>query len=128
MRIAKNSSRPLLLVLINWLLFFAGFIATCKVQGNARWWLNLNWKTWLADLVDTTELGVIPAGSIWIGWLVLSSIFTLIWITGRAKKLTPEPAGEAATTQELPANTDMMETHPGLKEKILRLHQSLDKI
>ena len=128
MRIAQNSSRSLLLVLINWLLFFAGFIATCKVQGNASWWLNLNWKTWLADLVDATQLGVIPAGSIWIGWLVLSSIFTLIWITGRAKKLTTEPAKEAVTTQELPANNDMMETHPGLKEKIRRLHQSLDKI
>lgn len=128
MRITENSSRPQLLVLVNWLLFFIGFIATCKVQGNASWWLNLNWKSWLTGLADATQLGVIPAGSIWIGWLVLSIIYTLIWVTGQAKKLTTDTPKEASVTQELPGNTDMMETHPGLKEKILRLHQSLDKI
>ena len=116
-----------MLLLLNWGLFFAVFAWISKSQGNALWWLRLNWSGWLSDLGSVATLGVLPGGSVWIVWLILSVSLTVIYLMMKQPVAQPKPA-EPIARKNLFANGDMMESRPELKEKILRLHQSLDKI
>lgn len=75
-----------LLVLANWLCFIAVFIWTSSVQGRADWWLSLNWGTWLTDLQSTIYLREVAVGSVWILWLLISVLISLIWIVDRVLK------------------------------------------
>jgi hypothetical protein len=128
MNMHKQSRRMTICLGINW----AGF-AICigwisKVQGNISWWRELNWQSWLNDLATVAQLGMVPAGSIPILWLLLSCVFTALWLPTRsAKHVIPEQVASPAKNR-LTENAAMMETHPELKEKILRLHQSLENI
>jgi hypothetical protein len=116
-----------LLLLANWSLFFAISAWISKSQGNVLWWLKLNWSGWLSDLGSVATLAVLPGGSVWIVWLILSVSLTVIYIMMKSPVEQPKPA-EPVARKNLFANGDMMESRPELKEKILRLHESLDKI
>ena len=116
-----------LLLLLNWSLFFIVSAWASKLQGNVLWWLKLNWSGWMSDLGSIAQLNTLPGGSVWILWLMLSVGFSAIHL------VTKSPVEAAKTTEpparrQLVANGDLMESRPDLKEKIHRLHESLDKI
>ena len=116
-----------LLLLVNWCLFFAVSAWISKSQGNILWWLKLNWSGWLTDLGSVGQLGAPPGGSVWIVWLVLSASLTVIYSLTKPQVEQIKPV-EPIARKNLVANGEMMESRPELKEKILRLHESLDKI
>jgi hypothetical protein len=116
-----------MLLLLNWGLFLAVFAWISKSQGSALWWLRLNWSGWLSDMGAIAHLNALPGGSVWIAWLLLSVSLTAIHLLTTPRLEQPKPV-EPMAKRHLVPNGDMMESRPELKEKILRLHQSLDKI
>lgn len=116
-----------LLLLLNWFLFVVLTAWISVFQGNAIWWLSLNWSGWLSDLGGVAHLSTLPGGSVWILWLMLSvglsALFLLIKMPLETSLSTEVPA-----RKQLMPNGELMASRPELKEKILKLHQSLDKI
>lgn len=123
-----RSRRASSLLALNWLLFAGAYLWISVTQGNLLWWLRLSWGSWLSDFAMMATLGQIPAGSVWILWVILSLGLTALHLSAPAKS---EPAVreniEPDTRRQLIPNADLMDSRPELKEKILRLHQSLDK-
>ena len=124
-----SAPRSHYLLALNWLLFFAVSLWISVAQGNVLWWLRLRWGSWLTELSAIGQLSALPTGSIWILWLMVSLIVTTIdWLlpSERASKHTQENA----TSQVAPVvpNADLIDARPELKEKLLRLHQSLERI
>lgn len=128
-----------LLVLANWLCFIAVFIWTSLVQGRADWWLNLNWTTWLTDLQSTVYLREVAVGSVWILWLLLSLLNSLIWIADRAQSSKLENTYsatehadkevlQAASVEEEPLVSSEPEVIDEVRLKILKLQESLKQI
>ena len=132
-----------LLVLANWLCFISVFIWTSAVQGRADWWLNLNWATWLTDLQSTVYLREVAVGSVWIVWLLISVLISLIWIAEKiqSRKHQEQTASAFAQAEQLAMQeTSLEEDHPELSEpaepevvdevrqKILKLQESLKQI
>ena len=121
---------PSLLLAFDWLLLVVAFSWTCKAQHSVLWWLRLDWGGWLAELGELAQLGTLSAGTLWILWLAASVLMTGAWLLFPATPVVAvkaEPTVDAAR-KNLAANSSMIDTHPELKEKILRLHQSLEKI
>lgn len=126
---AARSRRASSLLALNWLLFGVVSAWISVAQGNLLWWLRLYWGSWLSDFTALSSLGQIPAGSVWILWLVLSLVITAIYLPSPRKTAPPEPApAESDARRQLIPNAELIDSRPELKEKILRLHQSLDKI
>lgn len=126
---AARSRRASSLLALNWLLFGAVYVWISVAQGNLLWWLRLYWGSWLSEFSALASLGQIPAGSVWILWLALSLLLTVIYLPAPRTTEQPEPlAAEPETPGPLLPNAELMDSRPELKEKILRLHQSLDKI
>jgi len=124
-----SARRASYLFTLNWLFFFAVSLWISLVQGNVLWWLRLRWGSWLTELSAIGQLSALPAGSIWILWLMVSLILTAIdWFlpSERASKQTKKNG----TTQvaSIVPNADLIDARPELKEKLLRLHQSLERI
>ncbi len=122
---------PVLLLALNWLLFAVAFALTCKAQGNVLWWLRLDWTAWLSAFAAMVEMNDIPAGSLWILWVLASAAFTLALTLRPAARPAPAPAAaESADSarRQLGSQGNMMDSRPELKEKILKLHQSLDRL
>ncbi|MCM0043981.1 MAG: hypothetical protein NBV65_05050 [Burkholderiaceae bacterium] len=128
---------PTLLLALNWLALVSAFALTCKAQGNVLWWLRLDWSGWLGEFSAMTELDMLPAGSVWMAWLVASVVWALASVlaararatAGRAAQTLPPVASTAqAARRQLGGVSDMMQSRPELKEKILKLHQSLEKL
>lgn len=117
-----------LLLLLNWVMLVAVSLWTSKLQGNVLWWLKLNWSGWLSDLSGVATLGALPGGSVWIAWLILSIVLSALHWLNRPLPAATTPVAEPTARKQLVANGELMETRPELKEKILKLHQSLDKI
>ena len=124
-----RSRRASSLLTLNWLLFGGVYAWISVAQGNLLWWLRLSWGSWLSDFAALSSLGQIPAGSVWILWLMISLMTTLVYLPSSR---TREPANvepiEPQIEKPLIPNAELMDSRPELKEKILRLHQSLDKI
>jgi hypothetical protein len=132
-----------LLVLANWIFFIAIFIWTSAVQGKVDWWLNLNWGTWLTDLQSTVYLREVAVGSVWIVWLLLSVLFSLIWIAEKVRSRkhqeqtdSTNPQAEQQARQEFgqeednpalsePAEPEVVDE---VRQKILKLQESLKQI
>ena len=114
---------------INWLLFFAISVWISLVQGSLLWWLRLGWGNWLTEFSVLAKLEPIPAGSLWILWLMVSLITTVIFLFLPAHR-AEEPAHDTETSQGIQglSNAELIDARPDLKEKLLRLHQSLDRI
>lgn len=125
---------PALLLALNWLVLSGVFAWTCKVQGNVLWWLRLDWTGWMGEFSAMTELEMLPAGSVWLVWLSVSAAWTLTALlvsrartAGTSISATTTATAEAARRQ-LGGVSDMMQSRPELKDKILKLHQSLEKL
>ncbi len=124
---------PRLLLALNWSALLAAFAWTCKTQGNLLWWLRLDWAGWLREFAALAELGAIPAGSVWLMWLALSLLWPAAASLSRtaaapAAPATPaEPSADKARRQLAPAST-LIDARPELKDKLLKLHQSLDRL
>jgi hypothetical protein len=131
-----------LLVLANWVCFIAVFIWTSTVQGRADWWLNLNWGTWLTDLQSTVYLREVAVGSIWIVWLLISVLISMIWIAEEVQSRKQQQTDSAIAEAEQQAmqeasheeeHTDLSESvEPEVvdevRQKILKLQESLKQI
>jgi hypothetical protein len=114
---------------LNLLFFFAVSLWISLVQGNVLWWLRLRWGSWLTELSAIGQLSALPAGSIWILWLMVSLILTAIdWFlpSERASKQTKK--NDTTQVASIVPNADLIDARPELKEKLLRLHQSLERI
>ena len=121
--------RSLYLLALNWLLFFTVSLWISIVQGNLLWWLRLRWGSWLSEFSALAQLSSIPAGSIWILWLMTSLVLTALhwlFLFGSTKEQAEEN-NKTNTTRHIP-NADLIDARPELKEKLLRLHQSLERI
>ena len=126
---SARSRRGTYLLALNWSLFVGVYVWISLAQGNLLWWLRLDWGSWLSDFAALPSLGQIPAGSVWILWLIISLLVTLPYLSSTRSS---EPAVitpiEPEIEKPLIPNPELMDSRPDLKEKILRLHQSLDKI
>ncbi len=151
--------RPALLAIaLNWIVFAGVFAWISSTQRMLFWWLKLDWSSWLTQLGGLARLGMVPAGSLWILWLLVSAGWTLglVWSTFRqptpqdppaphhepvAQDLNPDldpdlepaPAPEPAVAAtgphwQLAPDDPVLVAHAGLREKIQRLHQSLERI
>ncbi len=130
-RLSHQIGLPALLLALNWVLFVAAFVLACKAQGNVLWWLRLDWSAWLSAFGAMTQMSDIPAGSVWILWALASIMLTLLVALRPATAAQPAaPVADSAEAarRQLNVQPPMMETRPELKEKILRLHQSLERI
>ncbi len=124
-----RSRRATSLLALNWLLFFAVYAWISVAQGNLLWWLRLSWGSWLSDFSALAVLGQVSSGSVWILWLMLSIVITAIYLPSPARSERPvEAPAEPEARRQLVPNAELMDARPELKEKILRLHQSLEKI
>ena len=124
-----RSRRASSLLTLNWLLFGAVYVWISVAQGNLLWWLRLYWGSWLSDFAVLSSLGQIPAGSVWILWLMLSLAMTAVYLPSpRTREPLELAPAEPEEHKPLIPNAELMDSRPELKEKILRLHQSLDKI
>ena len=124
-----SAPRSYYLLTLNWLLFFAVSLWISVAQGNLLWWLRLRWGSWLTELSAIGQLSALPAGSIWILWLMVSLILSAIdWFlpSNRVSKQTQE--NDASQGTNIVPNEDLINARPELKEKLLRLHQSLERI
>lgn len=125
-----RSRLPVLLLAVDWLLLLLAFIWTCKTQQNVLWWLRLDWTGWISEFRELSQLGSLPAGSVWIVWVAGSLAATAVWMLYPARS-QPAPVKEAsadAARKQIGTDSSMMDSDPLLKEKLLRLHQSLEKI
>lgn len=126
---SARSRRGTYLLALNWSLFVGVYVWISLAQGNLLWWLRLDWGSWLSDFAALPSLGQIPAGSVWILWLVFSLVITLPHLSSVRSSETPAITPiEPKIEKPLIPNPELMDSRPELKEKILRLHQSLDKI
>ena len=134
----------LILLLLNWILFVVIFDWTSVVQRDLLWWRDLNWDTWLIDLSGIVQLGVLPAGSLWILWLLSSCFFTVIYLLDLSLRTLasyiPSYQPEALTKREISPLPDFSlaekslidtiasETNAELAEKIKALQHQLSRI
>ena len=139
MRFTKLLLNSTALTLINWLFFVLAFCWASILKDNILWWRDLHWYSWLTELEAIVLLRMIPAGSIWILWLLFSSLLTLVWFAARIGKarpvkipVMPEDAAvqmpEEMNSEPIEKQVTFSETPPELREKIMRLQASLDKI
>jgi len=119
----------LYLLALNWLLFFSVSLWISIAQGNLLWWLRLRWGSWLSEFSALAQLGTIPAGSIWILWLMTGLVLTALRCLFLFSSTTEDTQENSKTkgTRHIP-NADLIDARPELKEKLLRLHQSLERI
>lgn len=122
------SRKAALLISFNWISFAICFAWTSRSQGSLLWWRDLNWSGWLTDLAGIIELTPVPAGALWILWFVAGGFFSAMSWNRKPDITEAALSNDAVAKRQLLGNAEMMETHPELKEKILRLHQSLDNI
>ncbi len=121
---------PALLLALNWVILLVAFIRTCRSQENALWWLRLDWTGWPAELGELAQLGTLPADTVWILWLLITVIMTAAWLLYPRQPVDDAATDSSADTarKQLSTPSSMMDSNPALREKLLRLHQSLDKI
>ena len=120
---------PAALLALNWVLFVVAFAWTCKTQENVLWWLRLDWAGWLRELPELMQLGSMSASTVWILWLCVTLLLTAAWLMPTAKPAAqPKPDASDAARRVVPSIAPMFDADPVLKEKLLRLHQSLEKL
>ncbi len=118
---------------VNWLLLLASFGWTCARQRDLFWWLHVDWAEAIAALGMLGELRPLPAGSLWLVWLLLGiawSVHARLAVSATPAMPAAAPAAPSAdrARRQLAGGSDWLQARPELKEKLLRLHQSLDKL
>lgn len=141
--------RPPAPLALNWAAFGLAFAWTSAVQQDVVWWLRLDWTSGLTRLSAMTSLRPIPAGSMWILWILASAAWTIAWLARSVRQRSPgandgtddnthgvtsDEAIERNSVNAEPANWHVTQddpivtAHMGLGEKIRRLQRSLDQI
>lgn len=122
---------PRLLLALNWSMLLAAFIWTSSTRGEVLWWLQLDWIGGLHSLAALSELAPPSIAGAWLLWLMPSVAWTLgVWLSRVPAATTPvsvAPPADSVHQQQAP-RTELLQTQPELKEKIQRLHQSLERL
>jgi len=120
-----------LLVLLNWAFFLTVTLLIWAQAGDFAWLQKLHWTYFLTDLSGLFELTAVPAGSVWLAWLLLSACFTVVWL---GKPAAPEAAKPAPVLAASPPPPDAVEerqgaieSRPEVQEKLRRLNRWLSQ-
>ena len=130
MRSSSWSALGGLLVLLNWAFFLTVTLLMCAQLGGFAWLQTLHWTYFLTDLSGLFELAAVPAGSVWLAWLLLSGCFTVVWLS----KPTAQVAAQAVPVVNVTPPPDAVdvrqgaiESRPEVQEKLRRLNRWLSQ-
>ena len=120
-----------LLVLLNWAFFLTVTLLIWAQAGDFAWLQKLHWTYFLTDLSGLFELAAVPAGSVWLAWLLLSACFSVVWLAKPAAPEAAKPAPVVAATPPPPnaveVRQDAIESRPEVQEKLKRLDRWLSQ-
>jgi len=118
------------LVFANWAFFLTVTLLICAQAGNIAWLADLHWGSFLTDLSGLLQLGAVPAGSVWIAWLLLSLCFFAAWLLSITPATAPKPI-PAAVASPPPNPVELrqgaIEAQPEVQEKLRRLNRWLSQ-
>ena len=120
-----------LLVLLNWAFFLTVTLLIWAQAGDFAWLQKLHWTYFLTDLSGLFELTAVPAGSVWLAWLLLSACFTLVWLSSpsprEAVKKVPVHAATPPPPDAVEVRQGAIEARPEVQEKLRRLNRWLSQ-
>ena len=120
-----------LLVLLNWAFFLTVTLLISAQAGDLAWLEQLHWTYFLTDLSGLFELAAVPAGSVWLAWLLLSACFTVVWLgkPGAMEPAKPEPVVLASPPppDAVEVRQGAIESRPEVQEKLKRLNRWLSQ-
>ena len=120
-----------LLVLLNWAFFLTVTLLIWAQAGDFAWLQKLHWTYFLTDLSGLFELTAVPAGSVWLAWLLLSACFTVVWLGKPAAPEAAKPAPVLAASPPPPDAVEVrqgaIESRPEVQEKLRRLNRWLSQ-
>ena len=120
-----------LLVLLNWAFFLTVTLLIWAQAGDFAWLQKLHWTYFLTDLSGLFELTAVPAGSVWLAWLLLSACFTVVWLGKPAAQEAAKPAPVLAASPPPPDAVEVrqgaIESRPEVQEKLRRLNRWLSQ-
>jgi hypothetical protein len=118
-----------LLVLLNWAFFLTVTLLISAQSGGLAWLQKLHWTYFLTDLSGLFELAAVPAGSVWLAWLLLSACFSVVWLS---KPAAPDAAQAVPVLAATPPDAvevrqGAIESRPEVQEKLRRLNRWLSQ-
>ena len=120
-----------LLVLLNWAFFLTVTLLIWVQAGDFAWLQKLHWTYFLTDLSGLFELAAVPAGSVWLAWLLLSFCFTVVWLGKPAApdtaKAVPVVVASPPPPDAVEVRQDAIESRPEVQEKLRRLNRWLSQ-
>ncbi len=120
-----------LLVLLNWAFFLTVTLLIWLQAGNFAWLQQLHWTYFLTDLSGMFELAAVPAGSVWLAWLLLSVCFSVVWLGKPAAPDVAKPAPVVVASPPPPDAVEVrqgaIESRPEVQEKLRRLNRWLSQ-
>ena len=120
-----------LLVLLNWAFFLTVTLLIGVQAGDFAWLQKLHWTYFLTDLSGLFELAAVPAGSVWLAWLLLSACFSVVWLSKPGAPDTVKSVPVLAATPPPPDAVEVrqgaIESRPEVQEKLRRLNRSLSQ-
>jgi hypothetical protein len=119
-----------LLVLLNWAFFLTVTLLIWAQAGGFGWLEKLHWTYFLTDLSGLLTLAAVPAGSVWLAWLLLSACFSVVWLGKPAAPDVAKPVPVVAVTpppDAVQARQGAIESRPEVQEKLRRLNRWLSQ-
>jgi hypothetical protein len=119
-----------LLVLLNWAFFLSVTLLIWAQAGDFAWLQTLHWTYFLTDLSGLFELAAVPAGSVWLAWLLLSACFTVVWLSKPAAPVAAKavPVLDATPPPDaVQVRQGAIESRPEVQEKLRRLNRWLSQ-
>ena len=120
-----------LLVLLNWAFFLTVTLLIWLQAGNFAWLQQLHWTYFLTDLSGMFELAAVPAGSVWLAWLLLSACFSVVWLSKPAAHAVVKPAPVVLASpppkDAVEVRQGVIESRPEVQEKLRRLNRWLSQ-
>jgi hypothetical protein len=120
-----------LLVLFNWAFFLTVTLLIWAQAGDFAWLQKLHWTYFLTDLSGLFELAAVPAGSVWLAWLLLSACFSVVWMSKPSPRETGKKDPVLAATPPPPdavgVRQEAIEARPEVQEKLRRLNRWLSQ-
>jgi len=119
-----------LLVLLNWAFFLTVTLLIWAQAGDFAWLQQLHWTYFLTDLSGLFALAAVPAGSVWLAWLLLSACFSVVWLGKPAAPDTAKAVPVLAVTpppDAVEVRQGAIESRPEVQEKLRRLNRWLSQ-
>ena len=120
-----------LLVLLNWAFFLTVTLLIWVQAGDFAWLQKLHWTYFLTDLSGLFELAAVPAGSVWLAWLLLSACFSVVWLSKPAApesgKTVPVVVASLPPPDAVQVRQGAIESRPEVQEKLRRLNRWLSQ-